>query len=96
LNEKIELRNTGCDFSVKIKKRSPCSKLNEDDLGVLAPNGGTYTVQGSDFILIASDHGSIKASDQFSLWIGDSTWMDVDLVLNVTCDDGAYIYMTPV
>ena len=95
LNENIVLRNTGCDVNVKVKQRSPCSKLNEDDLGVLTPNGGTLTVRGTDFILTASDHGSVKASDQFSLWIGDSTWMDVSLVLNVSCDDGNYIYMTP-
>ena len=95
LNENIVLRNTGCDVNVKVKQRSPCSKLNEDDLGVLTPNGDSFTVQGSDFILTASDHGSVKASDQFSLWIGDSTWMDVSLVLNVSCDDGSYIYMTP-
>ena len=47
LNENIVLRNTGCDVNVKVMQRSPCSKLNEDDLGVLTPNGGTLTVQGT-------------------------------------------------
>jgi len=32
-----------------------------------------------------------KDGDQFSVWVGDGTWMDETLDLELTCDDTNYI-----
>jgi hypothetical protein len=93
-NTLIHLTNTGCDFNVHVKKRSPCSTLTGKDLAVLK-KGDSYTVQGEDFILLGIDHTVEKDGDVFSTWVGDATWMNVHANLEVTCDAGTYIYMNP-
>ena len=100
LNIQIALVNKGCDFDVKIRARQPCSSLNGDDLGVLAAAGSgqnsTFVVSGSDFILVGkAKDKSIKAGDQFSVWVGDGTWMNLEETLFVSCDDTEYINMAP-
>ena len=98
-NVKVTLTNGGCPFKVHVKARTPCSTLTGHDLvpGGLAL-GETGTVAGSDFILSGlADHGKTeKDGDQFSTWVGDGTWMNVVISLNVTCDDTTYISMVPV
>merc|ERR1711907_61064 len=93
-NMMVHLTNTGCDFNVHVKQRTPCSTLTGADLAVLK-KGDSFTVQGVDFILSGLDHGTEKDSDQFSVWVGDATWLNVEYALDVTCDSGNYIYMNP-
>lgn len=93
-NVKITLHNVGCDFDVKVKARAPCSKNNGDDLAILRKSS-SFVAHGTDFILIGSSQGQIYASDQFSIWVGDSTWLNLEMSLNVTCDSSTYITMEP-
>eukprot|EP00939_MAST-03C_sp_MAST-3C-sp1_P000387 g387.t1 len=96
LNQRITLVNRGCDFNVKVRARTPCSTKNGDDLGVLDGINATFDVVGSDFILVGTaPDKTVKAGDQFSIWVGDGTWMNLVETLDVTCDDTGYIYMTP-
>jgi len=94
LNQRITLVNRGCDFTVKVRARTPCSTKNGDDLGTLSGMNATFEVVGSDFILVGTTSDkTVKAGDQFSIWVGDSTWMNLVETLYVTCDDTDYIYM---
>lgn len=90
----VKLVNTGCDFKVHVKARTPCSTQTGKDLAVLA-KGESFTVDGEDFILSGLDKGVEKDGDQFSVWVGDATWINVQYSLDVTCDSGDYIFMNP-
>jgi len=95
LHVSVELQNTGCDFPIHIKKRTPCSSETGKDLLVLT-RGESGIVSGSDFIATGVEKGVEKDGDQFSVWIGDGTWMDVKLSLEITCEAGTtYINMVP-
>jgi len=93
-NVRVKLTNTGCDFNVHIKQKKVCNTKTGHDLASLK-KGDSYTVVGQDFILSGIDGTTEKDGDQFSVWVGDGTWMNVDLDLKVTCDDTDYINMAP-
>ena len=94
-NVDITVVNTNCDFNVHLKKRTPCSTLTGGDLAVVA-KGQTATFHGSDFIASGIDKTVEKDGDQFSVWVGDGTWMNVKATLSLTCDDTTYINMAPI
>eukprot|EP00658_Telonema_sp_P-2_P024139 TRINITY_DN19686_c0_g1_i2.p1 TRINITY_DN19686_c0_g1~~TRINITY_DN19686_c0_g1_i2.p1 ORF type:complete len:338 (+),score=77.45 TRINITY_DN19686_c0_g1_i2:60-1073(+) len=91
LNTNVRLTNVGCGFGVHIKARTACSTETGRDLAVLK-QGESYTVH-QDFIASGVDKDVEWDGDQFSIWMGDATWMNVALDLKLTCDSPNYINM---
>lgn len=73
-----------------VKARTACDKQNGDNLMKIAA-GETGVVRGTNFI---TEAGGSLASDPFDLWIGDGTWMNLNLTLSVTNAGGGYLAYT--
>jgi len=75
-------------FNVKVRAVLPCNKTNQGDQAVVPP-GGNFTAK-NDFMVLASVKGhspQVLVGDPFDLWVGDSTWMDIQSEFHVTYDD---------
>ena len=75
-------------FPVKVRRIEPCNRTNFGDIAVLQP-GANVTVT-DDFLTEASVKGNdppILTGDPFDMWVGDSTWMDIQSTFHITYDE---------
>merc|ERR1712096_248196 len=87
-NIRIKLTNT-CSYKIHIKSKAPCNTKTGKEITVIQPNqSATIT---DDFIAIAVVKGVTHAGDQFSVWVGDGTWMNLEMHLGLQCDTSHYI-----
>ena len=78
-NARITLINK-TPFHIQVKARTPCASGTGASLVSLEP-GENYTAV-DDFIVTSSK----GIGDPFALWIGDGTWQDLTMTLDVTYD----------
>jgi hexosaminidase len=78
-------------FPVKVRSIKPCNRTSFGNLAVLQP-GQSYVATG-DFETEATAKGNdpeILTGDPFDLWVGDSTWMDIQAEFHITYDASKY------
>lgn len=75
-------------FDVKVKRKSPCNRTTGEQIALIA-KGENFTVT-DDFIVEAIQKWSkptVLVGDPFDLWVGDSTWMDIEATFHITYDE---------